>query len=133
MGLGLKYFWHKNEKIISLNFISVFYLYVFDTHAPAFFIIKICFTNKVNTICGGGELLVTWFQGPITWSQVSGSHIPGLQVPRSRIPVPGSHVPKVPGPRVSDLRIPGLRSQGFGSWVSGPDFRLCHEKSPVNY
>ena len=113
--------WHKNEKKISLNFIFVFDPFLFSTHMLCPF--KICFTNKVNTICGGGQLLVTG-------SLVSGSHVPGSQVLRPRVPVPESQGTKSQGhrvldPRVSDLRDPGLRSQGPGSRVSGPDFRLC--------
>ena len=70
---------------------------MFLAHMPQLFIINICFTNKVNTICAGGQLLVS-----------------GSRVLESHVPV--SHVP-----RVSDLgsRVPGLR-------ISGPDFRLCH-------
>ena len=94
--------------------------------------LKICFTNKVNTIYGGGQLLVTGSQGPIT-------RVPGVRIPSPRVPFPESQGPKsqgpkVSGPRGSGLRIPGLRVlglryQGPGSRVSGPDFRLCPQKS----
>ena len=104
-----------------LKFYFCFRSPTFSTHMPCPF--KICFTNKVNTICGGGQLLVTG-------SLVSGSHVPGSQVLRPRVPVPESQGTKSQGhrvldPRVSDLRDTGLRSQGPRSRVSGPDFRLC--------
>ena len=107
----------------------------FSTHIPC--PLKICFTNKVNTIRGVGQLLVTGSQGPITRVPGVRIHVPGSQVPRSRVPVPKSLGPKSQGPgsqslglkilglRVPDLRIPCLRSQGPGSQVSGPDFGLC--------
>ena len=100
--------------------------HTFSTHMPCPF--KIYFTNKVNAICGGGQLLVTGSQGAIT--RVPGvrmSHVPGSQVPRPKVPVPESQGPtsqglRVSGPRVSGLRVPGPRvsgSQGPKSQVSG--------------
>ena len=74
----------------------------FSTHMPQLFIIKICFTNKVNTICGGGQLLVSGPQGP------------GCQRPMSQ-----SRKSRVPGPRGLKSWVPVL-----GTQVSGPDFRL---------
>ena len=67
----------------------------FSTHLPC--PLKICFTNKVNTICGGGQLLAAESQGRKSQS-------PGSQF----------QSPRVPGPRVPSLRsqgpVPGLRS-----------------------
>ena len=56
-------------------------------------------------------------QGPSP--RVLGLRVPCPSVPRPRVPEP-----QVPGLRV--LESQGPRSQGLGSWVSGPDFRLWH-------
>ena len=69
----------------------------FSTHMPC--PLKIYFTNKVNTICGGVQLLVTGSQGLFT-------RVPGVRIPCPRVPVPESQGPKSQGPRV-----PGLGSQ----------------------
>ena len=58
--------------------------------------LKIYFTNKVNTICGGVQLLVTGSQGLFT-------RVPGVRIPCPRVPVPESQGPKSQGPRVSGL------------------------------
>ena len=58
---------------------------------------------------------------------LSGFWVSGSQVPSFRDPVPGSWVS---GSRVAGSPVQGSqspRSQGLGSRVSGPDFRLCHE------
>ena len=83
---------------------------------------EICFTNKVNTVCGGVQ--VTGSQGPITRVPGIGSHGPGLKVLRPSVPFRGSQGPKsqghrVPGPRDSGLEIPGLRVPGPGSQDPG--------------
>ena len=106
--------------------------HTFSTHMPCPF--KICFTNKVDAICGEGQLLVTGSQGPIT-------RVPGVRIPCPRVAspkaqdfssrVPRSHVSGSQGPgsqslESQGLRFLGLRSQGPRSRVSGPDFRLCH-------
>ena len=90
----------------------------FSRHMPC--PLKICLTNKVNTICGGGQLLVTGPQGPIT-------RFPGVRIPYPRVTSPKALGPssRVPSLRVQSLRVPNLRSQGPGSRVPGPDFRLC--------
>ena len=55
---------------------------------------------------------------------MSESHAPGSQVPSSRIPFSGSQGSKFQGPGSHS----GQESQeGQESWVSGPNFRLCHE------
>ena len=69
-------------------------------------ILGICVTSSLLSVLLSGF----WVSGsqvasprdPVPWSWVSGSH------------VPGSHVP-------------GSQSQGPGSRVSGPDFRLCRK------
>ena len=85
----LTYFWHKNEKKIFLNFVFVFEPLLFRHTCHA-----------LNTICGGGQLLVTESQGPIT--SFPGVRIPSpraqglssrvLVVLRPRVPVPGPQV-----------------------------------------
>ena len=68
---------------------------------------KICFKKKVTTIYGGGQLLVTGSQGPIT------------RVPDVRIPCPRVASPKAQGPssRVRGSQVSG--SQGLGSQSLG--------------
>ena len=70
---------------------------------PELFIIKICFTNKVNAVCGGGQLLVSG-------SRVSGFHVPGFKGRKSQ--VPGSQ-----SPMSQDPRSQGSRALGPGSVV----------------
>ena len=99
---------------------------------PKLFIIKICFTIKINSICGVGR--DTWnlcpkfnSQGPalrilglrvaISNSQAPISRVLGVKVPCPRVPVRGSCVSgsRAPGsqsPRVPAPRVPGL-------WISG--------------
>ena len=79
----------------------------FLTHMPC--PLNICFTNKVNTICGGRQLLVTGSQCPsvpLPGCRVSGSNVPGSQAPRPRVPSL-----RVPDPKASGLRVSGPRSQ----------------------
>ena len=123
---SLTYFWHKNEKKISPSLFLYSSPYDFDTHALAFYY-KICSTNKVNTISGGGQLLVSGSQGP----RVPGSHFqdPGCYVPRPRVASPKSQGPssRVLGPRVPGLGV--LGSQGPRSWfwtvpMLAPSFQL---------
>ena len=73
---------------------------MFSTHMPC--PLKIC--------CGGGQLLVTGSQSPIT-------RVLGVRIPCPRVPVPESQGPKSQDPRVSGLRVPSLRVPRF--WVSG--------------
>ena len=92
---------------------------------PELFIIKICFTVKVNSICGGGSNIRNL-------CHKFSSQGPALRILCLRV---GS--PKFQGPssRVLGIRIPCPRilfpvswvSQRPGSRVSGPDFRLCLE------
>ena len=90
-------------------------LFLYSSRAPTFSRhlicpLKICFTNKVNTICGVGQLLAADSQG-------RKSQGPGSQF----------QSPRFPGPRASGLRVPGFRVSGLRvlSLVSGPDLRLC--------
>ena len=113
---SLTYFWHKNEKKISPSLFLYSSPYDFDTHVLAFYY-KICSTNKVNTISGGGQLLVSGSQGP------------RVPFPRSRVSCPTSQGCKsqVPGSQFQGLGSQGPRSWGLGvsgSQVSGPDFGL---------
>ena len=89
--------------------------HTFSTHIPWLF--KICFTNKINAICGEGQLLVTGHRVPLPGSWVSGSHVSGLQVPRPRVPVPESQCSKSQGHGVLGLRVSSLRVPGPGSQV----------------
>ena len=127
LGTRLSYFWQKNEKKISLNSIYI-RAPTFSTQMPCPF--KICFTNKVNAVFVGGQLLVTGSQGPIT--RVSGVRIPCPRVASPKVHGPKSQSHRVPGLRVSGLRVPGLKlpgswvarfqgpgSQFSGSWVPG--------------
>ena len=128
LGTRLTYFWPTQkweENIPKFGF--CIRAPTFSTHIPCLF--KICFRNKVNTICGGDQLLVAGCKCPITW--VLGVRIPCPRVASSKAQGPSSRVPEsqVSGSRglgSQDPRVPGLRSQGPGSRVSGPDFRLCH-------
>ena len=100
----------------------------FSTQMHQLFIIKICYTIKVNSICGASQDTRSLHhkfnsQGPAL-------RFLGVTVPCPRVPVPGSwmsgsSVPgsqnqRFPGPRVSgpwsqDLGSQGPRPQGQGS------------------
>ena len=97
----------------------------FLTEMSQLFIIKICFTIKVNSICGTGR--DTWnlrhnvnAQGPvlrilglrvaISKSQGLISIVLGVRVSCPRVPGP-----RVPGLRVSGSRVSGLRVLGLRS------------------
>ena len=114
METRLTYIWHKNENKICLNFISVFEPLRFR-HKYTSFLSKLASQIKlIQSVVG----VSCWSQGPrvsLPGSQVSGSHVPGWQVPRLMVPVPESQ----------GSSSQSLRSQGPGSQVSGPDFRLC--------
>ena len=84
--------------------------YFFDTMPCPF---KICFKKKVTTIYGGGQLLVTGSQGPIT-------RVPDVRIPCPRVASPKAQGPssRVRGSQVSGSQGPGsqsLGSQGPGS------------------
>ena len=136
--IRLTYFWNKNEKKVSLNFIFCIRGGTFLTHMSQLFIIEICFTKKYNTICGGGQLLVSGSQGPIFRApsvrfpgpriqelevpspRVLGSQVLGYQVPGPRYQVPGN---RVLGCQVPDLRVLSLGPQGpkvLGPRILGP-------------
>ena len=108
-----------------LKFYFCFRAPTFSTHMPC--PLNICFPNKVNTICGGGQLLVTVSQGHIT--RVPGVRIPCPRVTSPKAQGPSSIDPGSQGLGIPGLRVPGLRSQGPRSRVSGPDFKLCGVRS----
>ena len=86
----------------------------FSTCMLSLFIIKICFTIKVNTISGGAQLLVS---GCLE-SMCLKSNSQGFGLRILELVIAG------PKPEGFDSRVPGLRSQGLGSqvpgsWVSG--------------
>ena len=90
----------------------------------------ICFTIKVNSICGAGR--DTWNLRHKFNSQGPALRILGLRVAISKAQGPISRVlcVRVPGSWVSESRVSGslvLGSlvSGLRSWVSGPDFTLC--------
>ena len=97
----------------------------FLTQMPQLFIIKICFTIKVNSICGAGR--DTWSLRLKLNSQGPAVRILGLRVAISKSQGP---ISRVLGVRVPRLRVPG--SQGTSSRVSGPEFRLCPSKYGKN-
>ena len=97
----------------------------FLTQMTSFFIIKICFTIKVNSICGAGRDTLNLrhkfnSQGPAL-------RILGLRVAISKFQGP---ISRVLGVKVPCLKLPGVGvsgSCGFRSRVTGPDFRLCRK------
>ena len=97
----------------------------FLTEMSQLFIIKICFTIKVNSICGAGR--DTWNLRHKFNSQGPALRILGLRVAISKSQGP---ISRVLGVRVPRLRVPG--SQGTSSRVSGPEFRLCPSKYGKN-
>ena len=116
LGTRLTYFWHKNEKKISLNFIFVFKTLRFRHIC----LLKICFTNKVNLWWGS----VASHRVPLPGPQGPGCQDPMSQGCKSQ--GPGS---QFQSPRVTSLRVsgPGSQSLGFqgpGSQVLILDFLI---------
>ena len=114
------YFWHKNEKKISLNLIFVFEPLRFrhTCHPLSEFAWRIkLIQSVVGSVAShwtpGSHYQVPGCQDPMSQghkSQGSGSQfqsprILSLRVPGSRVPEP-----QVSGSRVSGSRVPGLRS-----------------------
>ena len=110
LGTRLTYFWHKNEKKISLNSIFVFESLRFRHTYPSFLLSKLPSQIK----------LIQSVVGVCCQSQCP------------RVPLPGSQGCKSQGPesqfrsRVSGSQ--GSVSQVSGSRVSDPDFRLSSIK-----
>ena len=130
LGTRLTYFWHQNEKKISLSFIVVFES-LRCWHTCLSFLLS-NFTSQIKLIQSvvGSVASHRVPRPPLPWSRVSGSHVPRSQVARPRVTVleyqgHKSHGPRVPGRRVSGLTVLCLRSQDPGLRVSDPDFRLC--------
>ena len=95
-----------------------------------FFIIKICFTFKVNTICGAGRdtrSLCQKFNSQDPTLRILGLRVasPKFQGPNSRVPCPRILCPRVPEFQDLGPRAPDPGSQVSESQVSGVDFRLC--------
>ena len=92
---------------------------------PWLFIFKICFTNKIHRIYGGGQLLVSGSQGSISRIQrvrFPRPRIQGSEVPGRKVSVPGFQVPEyqVQGPRVLCIRAPASLVSGF----QGPEYQV---------
>ena len=84
----------------------------FLTHMPC--PLNICFTNKVNTICGGRQLLVTGSQCPSV--PVSHCQDAGCQDPMSQGCKPQGPGSQVSGSRISKPRVSGSRVPGLKFW-----------------
>ena len=110
-----------NEKKISLNFIFVFKLLRFrhTFHALSEF------ASQIKLICGGGQLLVTWSQGPIT--RALGVRIPCSSVtgPKAQGPSSRFSVSQVSGSRVPEPRVSGSQVSGSQDSVLILDYSLC--------
>ena len=116
----LTYFWHKNEKKISLNFIFVFKPLRFrhtchplSEYASQIKLIQSVAGSVASHWTPGSHYQVPGCQDPM--SQGHKSQGPGSQFQSPRIlslRVPGSRVPEpqVSGSGVSGSRVPGLRS-----------------------
>ena len=120
----------------------------FLTKMPLLFVTKICFTIKVNSVCGAGrdtKNLCHKFnsQGPalrILGLKVAipKSHGPIFRVLGVRVPCPRVSESQVLGPESQGLRVPALRARGLRShgpwpWVSGPDARLYLKRVLVRF
>ena len=114
-----------NMKYFGKIFWSIYSSPKFSTQMLQLFIIKICFTNKFNTTCGGGQLLVSGCQESmchrisvlsvlVSWFWVSGS-----QVPSPRVSVLRS--------RVSKSHVPGSDNLGPGSQVLIVDYAFVND------
>ena len=101
-----------------LKFYFCFRAPTFSTHMPC--PLNICFPNKVNTICGGGQLLVTVSQGHIT--RVPGVRIPCPRVTSPKAQGPSSIDPGSQGPRGLESRVSGSRVSGLR--VPGPGYQV---------
>ena len=96
----LTYFWYKNEKKVSINFIFVFESLRFHQTCLAFY-----FQKFLIITCGGGQLLF------------SGSQTPILRVPCPSVALSSCRVLS-PGSQVSRSQALGPSFWGLGSRVS---------------
>ena len=115
LGTRLTYFWHKNEKKISLNCIFIFDPLRFWHTCRSFLLSKL--VSQIKLIQSLVESVASF---RVLGSQFQGPGCQGLVFQGPRVPGPGSH-----GSRVTGLRIPGLCIPE--SWVSGlrvPDSRV---------
>ena len=103
----------------------------FSTQMPQLFVIKICFTFKINTIYGTGQdtrnlcnkfnyqgsaIRILYLTVASPKSKDASSRVLSVTAPCPRIKILGS---LVLGSRVPGLRVPG-------SPFSGPDLRISH-------
>ena len=122
---NVKIFWEMFQSIYSKHLSQVF-----DLDALQRFVIKICFTVEINSICRAGQgtykfnsqdtaLRFLGLRVAISNSQGPISKVPGVRVPCPRIPVRGSFVSgsRVPGSQLLEPRVSVF--QGPGSQVSG--------------
>ena len=116
LGTRLTYFWHKNEKKISLNFIFVFEPLRFQLTCPSFLLSKFASQIKLIQSVLIRSVASHRSQGPIT-------RVPGIRVlcPRVASPKAQGSSSKVLGYQVSGYRFPGfqvsgLRVPAFKSW-----------------
>ena len=126
----------------------------FWAQMPQLFIIKICITIKVNSICSVGwdarnlchkfssqgpalrilglRVRSPKFQGPSP--RVLGVRVPCLSVPRPRVPepqVPGLRVPRFRVSGSQSLRVPGLRVSVPGSQILILDYAIFERFSLI--
>ena len=95
LGTRLTYFWHKNEKKISLNFIFVFEPLRFRHTCPSFLLSK--FASQIKLIKSPGS--------------VASHRFPDVRIPYPRVPVPESQGLGSQGSRSQGPRIPDPGSQ----------------------
>ena len=109
LGTRLTYFWYKNEKKISLNFILVFEPLRFWHTCRSFLLSK--FASQIKLIKSLVESVAS--------NRVLGSHLQGFGCQRLV-----SQGPRVLGPRSLDPRSVGLRVLAPGSQVLILDYTL---------
>ena len=120
LGTRLTYFWHKNEKKISLNFIFAFEPLRFRHACHSFLLSKYASQIKLipSVVRSVASLRVIWsnFQGPGCQGPVSqGPRVPGSRAPESWLQGLGSQGPTVLGLRSRVSGSQGPASQGPGS------------------
>ena len=127
--LRLTYFWHKNEKKISLNLIFVFEPLRFWQTCPSFLLSKfVSQTNLIQSMVGSVaslRVLRSHFQGPgcqglvsqgpwVPWSWVSGFQVSGPDFRLSRKNRPGKA-----GSRQYKKRDAALTGWNFSHVIAG--------------
>ena len=109
LGTRLTCFWHKNGKKISVNFIFVFEPLRFRHTCPSFLLSKFASQVKLIQSLGGGQLLVSGSQSPISRVPVIRVPCPRFASPKSQSPI--SWVPRslVPGSQVLILNYAQIK------------------------